>query len=123
MNDHHLQGKDNIKKDNHSRLINNLYGILAVIFVLIPEWMAEFTLSINKEEFNDNQISIKKYSRINPYYFVSTMTTKELRALARELKINGYSADTHLLLQRRILKRLKIRKFMKSPNQHRNEPA
>ena len=123
MNDHNLQDKDNIKKDNHSRLINNFYGFLAVIFVLIPEWMAEFTLSINKEEFNDNQISIKRYSRINPYYFVETMSTKELRALARELKINGYSADTHSLLQKRILKRLKIRKFMKSRNQDTNEPS
>lgn len=99
----------NIKPESLPKLVTNIYGILAVLFVLIPEWIAELTLSISDNKFKDEIIDTKDYWSKNPYLFVSSMTIKELRLFAYKLKLYGYASENKTSLKKRILKKLKMR--------------
>ncbi|WP_320676588.1 Rho termination factor N-terminal domain-containing protein [Prochlorococcus sp. MIT 1300] len=71
-----------------------LYGVLAVLTVLIPELIATFTLSLNSSSQEDSLPSL------------STMTLLELRKIGKELKLLGYSSENKKSLSKRIAKRL-----------------
>ena len=104
-----LKNSNKIKKESLPKIITNIYGILAVMFVLIPEWLAEITLSISKDQLKDQIIDTKDYWESNPYLFVSALTIKELRLFACKLEINGYSSENQSSLKKRVLKKLKSR--------------
>lgn len=97
---------ENIKPESLPKILTNIYGILAVVFVLIPEWIAELTLSIHKDQYSDEIIKTNDLWKKNTYIYISSLSIKELRRYAYKLKINGYASENQNALKARILKRL-----------------
>ncbi len=91
-----------------SKIVINIYGLLAILLVIIPEWIAELTLTLGN---NSKKNLLPKTDTVwdtNLELKLSTMSIKELRSLALKLKINGYSRETRDSLSKRLLKNSKI---------------
>ena len=106
--------KNNNLKKNLEKARINLYNILAILIVIIPEYLAELIYTIEFSQHkgilplegdaweNDNEL---KLSKMNIY---------ELRLMAKRLCIHGYSNESKNSLVRRINKKLKKRIKWKS---------
>ena len=86
-----------------------LYSFMAVIFVLIPEWIAEYGINIDYDQFKNTLPSKKKFNRNNPHLIIYGKDLRELRKIARKLKIIGYASDNKKSLYVRILRKLKAK--------------
>ena len=94
----------------------NIYNILAILIVIIPEFFAELIYTIeasqskgvlpNEGEAWENNTELK-LSKLNIY---------ELRLMAKQLRIHGYSSDNRNSLIRRIGRKSKRRIKLKSLN-------
>ena len=92
----------------------NIYNILAILIVIIPEFFAELIYSIEVSQHkailpnegdaweNDTEL---KLSKMNIY---------ELRLMAKRLSIHGYSSENRTSLIRRINRKSKNRIKWKS---------
>ena len=103
--------KNNKLEKNLERARINLYNILAILIVIIPEYFAELIYSIevsqhkgilpNEGEAWDKDTELK----------LSKMNIYELRLMARRLSIHGYSNENRNSLIKRInrksMKRIK----------------
>tara|TARA_B100001964_G_scaffold32765_1_gene34534 strand:+ start:286 stop:675 length:390 start_codon:yes stop_codon:yes gene_type:complete len=83
-----------------------LYGLMAVLMVIIPEWLAEITLSMGNSGTSSQLPMTARAWRTLPELQVAAMSLYELRQMARQLKIWGYSSDSRDELAKRLLKRL-----------------
>ncbi len=85
-----------------------LYGLLAVLFVLVPEWMAGGALVGFREgrEGLDLPVPSRAWERL-PELRLATMTLGQLRQLARALRIWGYASLDRDRLTARLLRRLR----------------
>ena len=86
-----------------------LYGLMAILLVIIPEWLAELALTIK-----GSNSSIKlPFDEINweeiPELKLTTLTLFQLRGLAMKFKIPGYSSDNRYTLIKRLTKHIKSR--------------
>ena len=86
-----------------------LYGLLAVLVVLIPEWLAEGTLSMDLRKGGDAMPMTTRAWRTLPELQLASMTLLELRELARQMRLWGYSSDSRDQLSQRLLRRIKRR--------------
>lgn len=88
-----------------------LYGFLAVLFVLVPEWMAGGVLSGFREAREGSELPLPSmaWQRL-PELQLATMGLAELRQLAREQRICGYAAMGRQRLTNRLLRRLSRRR-------------
>ncbi len=85
-----------------SRGMVEIYAIIAIIIVVIPELIAELSLSAGQIN-STKKISIKAIEWESETEFqISAMRINELRELARNLNILGYSADSRETLTRRL---------------------
>ena len=84
-----------------------LYGLLAVLVVLIPEWLADGTLSMDIRKGGDVMPMTTRAWRTLPELQLASMSLLELRALARQLHLWGYSSDSRDRLSQRLLRRIK----------------
>lgn len=90
-----------------------LYGLLAVLFVLVPEWMAGGALL----SFSSNRrgsalpAAAAAWQKL-PELKLAGMNTAELRLLARRLGISGYAGLRRERLSARLIRRLKRRKAL-----------
>lgn len=84
-----------------------LYGLLAVLVVLIPEWLADGTLSVDIRKGGDVMPMTTRAWRTLPELQLASMSLLELRALARQLRLWGYSSDSRDRLNQRLLRRIK----------------
>ncbi|MEB3332699.1 MAG: hypothetical protein VKI83_09440 [Synechococcaceae cyanobacterium] len=84
-----------------------LYGLLAVLFVLVPEWMAGGALSGFPEgrEGLDLPVPAQAWRRL-PELRLAAMTMGELRDLARRARLAGYSRLDRERLSGRLLRLL-----------------
>ncbi|MFM7464248.1 MAG: hypothetical protein ACKO28_02025 [Cyanobium sp.] len=84
-----------------------LYGLLAVLFVLVPEWMAENALFGFREgrEGSDLPVTTQAWQRL-PELRLASLTMAGLRQLARQERMRGYAALGRDRLTLRLLKRL-----------------
>jgi len=84
-----------------------LYGLLAVLFVLVPEWMAGSALFGFREgrEGSDLPVTTQAWQRL-PELRLASLTLAGLRRLARQERIRGYPAMGRDRLTQRLLKRL-----------------
>ena len=106
--------RNNKLKKNLERARINLYNILAILIVIIPELFAELIYSIevsqhkatlpNEGEAWDKDIELK----------LSKMNIYELRLMAKRLSIHGYSNEDRNSLIRRINRKSKKRIKWKS---------
>ena len=106
--------KNNKLEENLERARINIYNILAIIIVIIPEYFAELLYSIEVSQHkailpnegdaweNDTEL---KLSKMNIY---------ELRLMAKKLSIHGYSSENRNSLIRRINRKSKYRIKWKS---------
>jgi hypothetical protein len=90
-----------------------LYGLLAVLFVLVPEWMAGGLLLGLKEQRQGAPLppAAAAWSRF-PELRLASMSMAELRELARRLRVCGYAAERRERLTARLLRRLRGRKAL-----------
>ena len=99
--------KNNKLEKNLERARINIYNILAILIVIIPEYFAELIYSIEVSQHksilpnegdaweNDTEL---KLSKMNIY---------ELRLMAKRLSIHGYSNENRNSLIRRIIRKSK----------------
>ena len=106
--------KNNKLEKNLERVQMNIYNILAVLIVIIPEYFAELIYSIevslhkgilpNEGDAWENNTELK----------LSKMNIYELRLMAKRLSIHGYSNENRNSLIRRINRKSKKRIKWKS---------
>jgi hypothetical protein len=87
-----------------------LYGLLAVLFVLVPEWMAGSALlglGLGRDDA-DLPVASSAWQRL-PELRLATLSLAELRKLARREGIRGYGRLERQQLNQRLLTRLRHR--------------
>ena len=104
-----------MKNNEHHKNIDkakiNIYNILAVIIVIIPEFFAEFIYSVGIYRYN-NKLPKEGFAWSNNTELkLSRMSIFELRILAQKLSIQGYSNENRDSLINRIKKRSRKKKF------------
>lgn len=84
-----------------------LYGLLAVLFVLVPEWLAGGALFGFREvrEGSALPVTTQAWQRM-PELRLASLTMAGLRQLARTERIRGYAAMGRDRLTQRLLKKL-----------------
>ena len=78
-----------------------------MLVVLIPEWLADGTLALNERPSRSAMPMTSRAWRTLPELQLASMTLNELRLLARDLRLWGYSSDPRNELTERLLKRSK----------------
>ena len=90
-----------------------LYGLLAVLFVLVPEWMAGGALLGFKGQRSGSELPPTAAAwRKLPELRLAAMSLAELRLLAHSLKIPAYMVDRRDRLTARLLRRILGRKAL-----------
>ena len=87
-----------------------LYGLLAVLFVLVPEWMAGSALAGLRQgrEGSELPVTAGAWRRVPELRLVS-MNLRELRELARDLRLAGYAGLNRDRLNQLLLRRIRAR--------------
>jgi hypothetical protein len=90
-----------------------LYGLLAVLFVLVPEWMAGGALLgfTGQRRGSDLPPTAAAWRKV-PELRLASMSLAELRMMAAQLRIGGYTVDRRDRLTQRLLKRIRGRKAL-----------
>tara|TARA_Y100001968_G_scaffold326872_1_gene370785 strand:+ start:205 stop:579 length:375 start_codon:yes stop_codon:yes gene_type:complete len=105
--------KDNLATKNKApNFLVNFYGIMAVLFVLIPEWIAEIGLTLDNSGFKNELPKYKYNSLKDKYLYISSLEIKELRYIASKLRIIGYSNENKRSIKKRILRVLKQKELI-----------
>ena len=90
-----------------------LYGLLAVLFVLVQEWMAGGALLGFKGQRSGSELPPTAAAwRKLPELRLAAMSLAELRQLAHSLKIPAYMVDRRDRLTARLLRRILGRKAL-----------
>ncbi len=82
-----------------------IYSLIAIIIILIPEWIATSALSLISRKQN-SQIDFTHWSRC-PELLIKSMNIYSLRKIANELKITGYSSESKNGLQKLVFSDLR----------------
>ena len=100
-----------MKNDDFEKQIDkakiNIYNILAILIVIIPEYFAELIYTI---EISQHKSKLPKEGdawKNNQELKLSKMNICELRLLAKQLHIHGYSCDNRKILIKRIERKSK----------------
>ncbi|MCP9809535.1 hypothetical protein KBY58_08840 [Cyanobium sp. HWJ4-Hawea] len=90
-----------------------LYGLLAVLFVLVPEWMADGAmLGWLRSRGQANLPPAAAAWRRLPELKLASMDFAQLRQLAKSCRLPGYASLSRDRLSARLLRRLKRRKAL-----------
>ena len=85
-----------------------LYGLLAVLFVLVPEWMAGGALAGFRQNREGSELPVTAAAwRRVPELRLASMNLRELRGLAGELRVWGYACLNREELTRKLLRRIR----------------
>ena len=94
----------------------NLYNILAILIVIIPEYFAELIYTIEASQNEAILANEGEAWKNNTELKLSKMNIYELRLIAKNLRILGYSCDNRNTLIRRIERKSNRRIKWKSLN-------
>ena len=94
----------------------NLYNILAIVIVIIPEFFAELLYTIETSQYKSILQNEGEAWQENTELKLSKMNIFELRLLSKRLGIHGYSSDNRNSLIKRIKKKAHKRIKLKSLN-------
>ena len=94
----------------------NLYNILAILIVIIPEFFAELIYTIEASQHKSILPKEGEAWQNDTDLKLSKMSIYELRLLAKKLSIHGYSNENRNSIIRRIKKKSKKRFKWKSLN-------
>ena len=88
-----------------------LYGLLAVLFVLVPEWMADGALTGLRGTSRGSALPMTTtaWQRV-PELRLASMSLQELRLTAKELRLWGYSNLNREQITRRLLRKIQARR-------------
>ena len=84
-----------------------LYGLIAVLVVLIPEWIADGTLNLGDSRSRSNLPMASRAWRTLPELQLASMNLSALRELSRQLRLWGYAGENRDRLTARLLTRIK----------------
>ena len=88
-----------------------LYGLLAVLVVLVPEWMTSGALLTLLARRGGAALPAPTRAwRQLPELRLASMSLAELRLLARQLRLNGYGGQAREPLTARLLRCIKRRR-------------
>ena len=108
--------KNNDAQKQLEKVKINIYNILAVLIVIIPEFFAELIYSLEVYQHNgllpDESDAWRNITELK----LSKMNIYELRIMAKQLRLHGYSSDNRNTLIRRIEQKSKTRIKWKSLN-------
>jgi hypothetical protein len=84
-----------------------LYGLLAVLFVLVPEWMAGGALNGFRDAREGSELPLPSaaWQRL-PELQLATMGLAQLRWMGRQYRIRGYAGMNRQRLTAHLLRRL-----------------
>ena len=102
------------KKIEKARI--NVYNILAILIVIIPEFFAELIYTIEVSQHKSILPNEGEAWIYNTELKLSKMNIFELRLMAKQLRLHGYSSDNRNSLIKRIEKKSKRRIKWKSLN-------
>ena len=108
--------KRNEIQKNIDRAKINIYNILAILIVIIPEFFAEIIYSIEASQHNNKLPREGEAWRNNTDLKLARMNIYELRLMAKKLCLHGYSNENRNSLIRRIKRKSKKKNLMKSLN-------
>ena len=108
--------KNNDYQKNIEKARINIYNILAILIVIIPELFAELIYTIEASQHKEVLPNEGEAWQTNTELKLSKMNIYELRLMAKHLRIHGYSSDNRNSLIRRIGKKSKRRIKWKSLN-------
>ena len=108
--------KNNDVKRQIEKAKINIYNILAILIVIIPEFFAELIYTIEVSQHTNSIPEEGDAWETNTELKLSKMNIYELRLMAKRLHIHGYSSDNRNILIRRIERNLKRRIKWKSLN-------
>ena len=94
----------------------NLYNILAILIVIIPEFFAELIYTFEMSQYKEILPNEGDEWINNTELKLSKMNIYELRLMARKLSIHGYSGENRNSLIRRIARKSNRRIKWKSLN-------
>ncbi|WP_254966994.1 hypothetical protein [Cyanobium sp. CH-040] len=87
-----------------------LYGLLAVLVVLMPEWIADGALWGWRMQRRGVDLALVRTDWHElPELRLAAMGLAELRLLAHDLRLPGYACESRERLNRRLLRRLQRR--------------
>ena len=108
--------KNNKIQKNIEKAKINIYNILAVLIVIIPEFIAELIYTIEISQHKNKLPNEGDAWKSNTELKLSKMNIYELRIMAKEFHIHGYSSENRSSLIQRIKKKSKKRIKWKSLN-------
>ncbi len=108
--------KNNDFQNNIEKAKINIYNILAILIVIIPEFFAEIIYTLEASQHKSLLPNEGKAWKNNTELKLSKMNIFELRLMAKKLRIYGYSSDNRNSLIRRIERKTKKRIKLKSLN-------
>ena len=94
----------------------NIYNVLAILIVVIPELFAELIYSIEVSQHKSLLPNEGEAWKNNTELKLSKMNIYDLRLMAKKLHLRGYSSDNRNSLIRRIERKSKKRIKWKSLN-------
>ena len=107
---------NNKLEKNLERARINLYNILAILIVIIPEFFAELIYTIETSQYKRILQNEGEAWKEDTELKLSKMNIFELRLMAKQLRILGYSGDNRNSLINRIQVKSKKRIKWKSLN-------
>ena len=108
--------KNNNLQKNIEKAKINIYNILAILIVIIPEFFAELIYTIEVSQYKNILPNEGEAWINNTELKLSKMNILELRLMAKQLCIYGYSSDNRNSLIKRIAKKSNRRIKWKSLN-------
>ena len=108
--------KNNRLEKNLEKVRINIYNILAILIVIIPEFFAELIYAIEVSRHKSILPNEGEAWKNNTELRLSKMNIFELRLMARKLRIHGYSNENRNSLIKRIARKSKRRIKWKSIN-------
>ena len=106
--------KNNNLEKNLEKARINLYNILAILIVIIPEYFAELIYTFEATQHNEKLPNEGEAWQKDIELRLSKMNIQELRLMAIRLSIHGYSNENRNSLIRRINRKSRKRIKWKS---------
>ena len=108
--------KNNEFQKNIEKTRINIYNILAVLIVIIPEFFAELIYTLEISQHKEVLQNEGEEWETNTELKLSKMNIFQLRLMAKQLRIHGYSSESRNSLIRRIKRKTSRRIKWKSLN-------
>nr|YP_002048884.1 hypothetical protein PCC_0225 [Paulinella chromatophora]ACB42674.1 hypothetical protein PCC_0225 [Paulinella chromatophora] len=112
-----IDEKNSSDRQQHSlpQALLTLYSLIAVLIVLVPEWIAGGTLLAFRDAWNSSELPVTSYTWHNfPELRLATMSLAQLRLLASSVHLRNYSRLNRERLISRLSKRINCNYYFRN---------